>query len=120
MPRATEYQVYAVRYAERGALRREIFLNPPPGTDPHDAPMPLDYFVWALVGPEKTWIVDAGFSQKDADRRQRTLLRSVTDGLGAIGVDAATAEDVIVSHLHYDHIGGFAKFPGAKFHIQET
>jgi len=28
-------------------------------------------------------------------------------------------QDVILTHLHYDHVGGFARFPKAKFHLQE-
>ena len=28
-------------------------------------------------------------------------------------------QDVILTHLHYDHVGGFNRFPKAKFHLQE-
>ena len=39
------YEVYAVRYAHNPAARSSHnFL----GGDPHDEPMPLDYFVWAI------------------------------------------------------------------------
>ena len=27
--------------------------------------------------------------------------------------------DVVITHLHYDHIGGFAQFPSARFHVQD-
>jgi len=44
-----EYQLYAIRYAERDARRSDHFI----GGDPHDdSPMPLDYFVWAIVGQQ--------------------------------------------------------------------
>ena len=56
------YRVFAVKYAERDARRAEHFL----GGDPHDAPMPMDYFVWAVVGAERTWVVDTGFGPSDA------------------------------------------------------
>ncbi len=42
-------RVYAVKYAERDARRGEHFL----GGDPHDVPMPMDYFVWAVVGDDE-------------------------------------------------------------------
>ena len=29
-------------------------------------------------------------------------------------------EDVIITHLHYDHVGNFDRFPKARFHLQET
>ena len=28
-------------------------------------------------------------------------------------------QDVILTHLHYDHVGNFNKFPTARFHLQE-
>ena len=38
------YEVYAVRYAWREVKRKDNFL----GGDPHDAPMPMDYYVWVV------------------------------------------------------------------------
>lgn len=115
------YRVYALKYAQREARRPEHFI----GGDPHDEPMDMDYFVWALVpaddGPAsaRTWVVDTGFDRLDADRRQRHLVRPVPEALSTIGVDAETATDVILTHLHYDHVGGFAHFPSARFHLQD-
>jgi glyoxylase-like metal-dependent hydrolase (beta-lactamase superfamily II) len=110
------YEVYAVKYAERDARRGEHFI----GGDPHeDESMPMDYFVWAATRDGRTWVVDTGFGQDDADRRGRRLLRSVAEGLASIGVDADQVGDVIITHLHYDHIGGFDQFPAARFHIQD-
>ncbi len=110
------YEVFAVRYAYREASRAEHFI----GGDPHDGPMAMDYFVWAVVGKKRTWIVDTGFTAADAEARGRTLLRTAAEGLAALGIDAATAEDVILTHLHYDHIGGFDQFPNARFHLQDS
>ena len=110
------YEVYAIKYGERDARRAEHFV----GGDPHDAPMPMDYYVWAAVGPRGTWVIDTGFSRADGERRGRTYLRSVTDGLAAIGVDAAAVTDVVLTHLHYDHMGGVDEFPNARFHLQDA
>ncbi len=114
-PEAPHYTVYAVKYAQRQARRPDHFI----GGDPHDEPMDMDYFVWAVVGDDRTWVVDTGFDRLDAERRNRDLVRSVTDGLAVIGVDAASVDDVILTHLHYDHVGGFAQFPAARFHLQD-
>ena len=114
-PSLTTYRVFAVKYAERDARRGDHFI----GGDPHDAPMPMDYFVWALVGDEETWIVDTGFDEPDATSRGRRLVRTVTEALATIDIDATTVTDVIVTHLHYDHIGGHAQFPAARFHVQD-
>src|SRR5512141_945117 len=97
------YEVFAVKYAERDARRPEHFL----GGDPHDVPMPMDYFVWAIVGRDRSIVVDTGFDAVDAQSRNRRLLRTASEGLGLIGVDAAAAPIVVITHLHYDHVGGF-------------
>ncbi|MEC9344874.1 MAG: N-acyl homoserine lactonase family protein [Pseudomonadota bacterium] len=109
------YRVYAIKYAEREARRRDHFI----GGDPHDAPMDMDYFIWALVRPGRVWVVDTGFDVADAAERQRRLVRTVRDGLALVGVDSHAVEDVIVTHLHYDHIGGHGHFPKARFHLQD-
>jgi len=108
-------RVYAVKYAERDARRGEHFL----GGDPHDVPMPMDYFVWAVVGDDETWVVDTGFGTLDATRRNRRLLRTAAEALATIGVDARAVTDVILTHAHYDHAGGLQHFPAARFHVQE-
>jgi glyoxylase-like metal-dependent hydrolase (beta-lactamase superfamily II) len=109
------YEVYAVKYAERDARRPEHFL----GGDPHDVSMPMDYFVWVVRGAGATWVVDTGFGEHDAASRGRRLLRSAADALGLVGVDARRVTDVVLTHLHYDHAGGWAQFPAARFHLQD-
>jgi len=109
------YEVYALKYAERDARRPEHFL----GGDEHDVPMPMDYFIWAVVGADAMWVVDTGFGEPDAERRRRRLLRSPADALATIGIDASTVTDVILTHVHYDHAGGLAHFPNARFHLQD-
>jgi glyoxylase-like metal-dependent hydrolase (beta-lactamase superfamily II) len=111
------YEVYAVKYATMSERTRSTNIM---NVDPHnDGPMPIDYFVWAIVGEDRQFVVDTGFVQKDADKRGRTLLRDPAEGLKMIGVDAAKTEEVIVTHMHYDHIGGYERFPEARFHLQE-
>jgi glyoxylase-like metal-dependent hydrolase (beta-lactamase superfamily II) len=79
----------------------------------------MDYFVWAIVGRNGTVVVDTGFNTHDAQLRNRRLLRTAAEGLTMIGADATTAPTVILTHLHYDHVGGFDQFPNARFHLQD-
>jgi glyoxylase-like metal-dependent hydrolase (beta-lactamase superfamily II) len=115
MTEPAEYRVYAIKYAEREGRRSEHFL----GGDDHDGPMPMDYFVWVAVGPDGPWVVDTGFGPADAQRRGRRLLRSTAEALATVGVDAAEVRDVILTHLHYDHAGGWDQLPAARFHLQD-
>jgi glyoxylase-like metal-dependent hydrolase (beta-lactamase superfamily II) len=115
MSAAPAYEIYALRYATRAARRAEHFI----GGDPHDGPMPMDYFVWAAVSPERSFVVDTGFTAEVAARRKREWLRCPVDSLRLIGLDPDRVEDVILTHLHYDHVGSFHKFARARFHLQE-
>lgn len=111
-----EWQVFAVKYATSAErLRRDNFISPP---DPHDGPMPIDYFVWAVSDGARTFVVDTGFDAQEAEARGRTFLRTAAQGLEAVGIDASRVEDVIVTHLHYDHAGGHEQFPAARYHLQ--
>jgi glyoxylase-like metal-dependent hydrolase (beta-lactamase superfamily II) len=109
------YEVYAIRYARHDRKAADNFL----GGDPHDVPMPLDYFVWAIVGAKQTFVVDTGFGETEARARGRELIRSPADGLAALGIDPKAVKDVILTHLHYDHAGNLDLFPNAAFHLQD-
>jgi glyoxylase-like metal-dependent hydrolase (beta-lactamase superfamily II) len=117
--------VFAVKYAERDGHRSEHFLPTrgqvaPAGDDEHDRQlMPIDFFVWCVIGDEGVWVVDTGFRADEAARRGRRLLRSPSAALALVGVDAAAVTDVIITHLHYDHVGGLGEFPAARFHVQD-
>ena len=110
------YEIYAIRYGHHDRPAHENFI----GGDPHDGPMPLDYFVWAIVGERRSFVVDTGFDAASGGRRGRTLLRPVGEGLKAIGLDPDRVEDVIISHMHYDHAGNAGLFPRARYHLQDS
>ena len=110
------FEVYAVRYATVARRAAENFI----GGDAHEDGMPMDYFVWLARNRTNTFVIDTGFNEAAARRRKREFLRSPVEGLRTLGVDAATVKDVIVTHLHYDHIGNFDLFPHARFHLQDS
>jgi len=111
----TAYEIYAVRYAHHERRAAENFI----GGDPHDLPMPLDYFVWAIRGGGRTFVLDTGFDAEMGRRRGRQFLRDPAESLRALDIDAAAVTDVIISHMHYDHCGNHALFPKARFHVQD-
>ena len=81
--------------------------------DPHDGPMPMDYFTWVVVGPDRLLLVDTGFTAEVAARRKRTFLRCPIESLRLLDIDADAVTDVVLTHLHYDHVGNFHKLPHA-------
>ena len=109
------YEVYAIKYAERGGRRPEHFI----GGDPHDGAMPMDYFIWLVRNDERLIVVDTGFDAAMAAKRKRTLVREPRDGLALLGVKAEDVREVIITHMHNDHVGTFFDFPNANFHLQD-
>ena len=109
------YEVFAVRYATVHRQRSENFIV----RDPHDGPMPMDYFVWLIRNGDRQFLVDTGFNAEAAAARGRQLLRSPIAALAALGISAAHVSDVIITHMHYDHAGNIDLVPGARLHVQE-
>jgi glyoxylase-like metal-dependent hydrolase (beta-lactamase superfamily II) len=111
------WQIFAVKYAERpSAMKHEHFIF----KDAHDGPAPMDYYIWAIRNDEgRVIVVDMGFDEEEAKKRKRAILRSPAEGLAAIGIDAAEVEELVVSHMHYDHCGNGHQFPKATFYVQE-
>jgi glyoxylase-like metal-dependent hydrolase (beta-lactamase superfamily II) len=109
------HEVFAIRYAHHDRRSPENFLF----GDPHDVLQPLAYYVWAIVGPHGAFVVDTGFDAEMAQRRGRDVVTPVGDGLSAIGVSPDAVEQVIVTHLHYDHCGNHDLFPCARYHLQD-
>jgi glyoxylase-like metal-dependent hydrolase (beta-lactamase superfamily II) len=110
------YEVFALKYAHHDRRSAENFLF----GDPHDILQPLAYFVWLIVGPSRTFLVDTGFDGAMAQKRGRTITTPVVQAIEQLGVEPASIEDVILTHLHYDHCGNDDAFPRARYHLQDS
>ena len=110
-----QHEVYAIRYGHHKRKAAENFIL----GDPHDVLQPLDYYVWAIVGAHGTIILDTGFDAAMGAKRQREMIKPVGEGLKALGIDAPSIETVIISHMHYDHVGNHDLFPRARYHLQD-
>ncbi len=112
---ASTYEVYAIKYGHHDRPARDNFL----GGDPHEVNMPLDYYLWAIVGDGQTFVVDTGFDATTGSRRGRTMTNAPAEGLKALGIASEQVKDVIITHMHYDHAGNLELFPNARFHLQD-
>ena len=109
------YEVYAIRYATVARKRAENFMV----YDPHEGPMPMDYFIWVIRGAGRTIVVDTGFNREAAAQRKREFLRCPIESLRQLGIEPQAVADVILTHLHYDHAGNIKLLPNAMIHLQE-
>ena len=112
------YEVYAIKYATRDAKAFEHFHG---SNDPHeDYSMPMDYFIWVAKNDKHTVVIDVGFNEQVSNQRGRTFLRCPIETLKKIDVHANDVSHVIITHMHYDHVGNLDKFPNSTFVLQET
>jgi len=110
------YEVFAIRYASLSNRKAsENFI----GGDPHESASDLDYFVWLARSAARAFVIDTGFDARVGARRGRRMMHPPERGLALLGVDAKEVKDVIITHLHYDHVGNFGLFPAATFHLQD-
>ena len=111
----TDWEVHAVKYADRNArTRAESFLF----DDNHDAPHAMDYYMWLLRRGSEVILVDTGYDQAEAEARGRPIRLDPGAALAPFGLTPDDITQVIVTHLHYDHAGGLHLFPNAVLHMQ--
>lgn len=111
------YEILALKYAEMTTRRRsDNFI----AADDHDSPHPIDYYVWVIRNQHRTIVVDTGFDAAEGAKRGRKVDRAPAAALEQIGVAAGSVDQVVVTHLHYDHAGTLGAFPKARFHLQEA
>ena len=109
------WEVHAVKYADRNARTRgDSFIF----DDNHDAPHPMDYFIWVLRRGSEVILVDTGYDDAEAQARGRPIRMDPTEALRPLGLTPDEISHVVVTHLHYDHAGGLHLFANAHLHLQ--
>jgi glyoxylase-like metal-dependent hydrolase (beta-lactamase superfamily II) len=112
--------VYTLRHGTRATRRGEVLLGLGPADDP-EAPIVVDYYLWAVVLPDRTILVDTGYAPDVAAARGREVLHDPLDLVtGSLGLVPEAIDTVVLTHAHYDHIGNIARLPSATFHLGAT
>ena len=109
------YEIHAIKYARLMRRSPENFI----GGDAHDTEMPLNYYVWVISNTQRRIVVDTGFSEAMAKKRNRQIVRPVAEGVTALGLEPGKVSDVIITHMHYDHAGNIPLFANARYHLQD-
>jgi glyoxylase-like metal-dependent hydrolase (beta-lactamase superfamily II) len=108
------YKIYTLYYGKRDATTADYFLD-----DTVDIPIGMGYYLWVATNGDNTVVIDLGYHEDAGERRGRTLLRHPAELLEKIQVDPKAVQHAIVTHMHWDHVGGYALFPKARFYLQE-
>ena len=77
-------------------------------------------YIWYIEGSDPVTLVDAGAlaeHYKNPEFPMKTC-SSLEDGLNRHGLKAADVEQILITHLHFDHIALASRFKNAKFIVQ--
>ncbi|MFD2239308.1 N-acyl homoserine lactonase family protein [Aureimonas populi] len=115
MTQPEPFELFALKYAcHTGRRGADNFV----GADIHEAGEDLFYYVWVARRSDRLFVIDTGFGEAAARARGRELVSRPAQALEKLGVRVREVEDVVLTHLHYDHAGTLADFPRACFHLQ--
>jgi glyoxylase-like metal-dependent hydrolase (beta-lactamase superfamily II) len=114
-PRAA-YEVSAVRY---GTLADFPVRSLVAGAD-SGRRLDIALMVWLLRGPAgRTVLVDAGFYREKFVQRWKPVDHvRPSDAVAAAGVRPEDVTDIVLSHVHWDHMDGLDLFPRARVWMQ--
>jgi glyoxylase-like metal-dependent hydrolase (beta-lactamase superfamily II) len=115
---ASTYEVYAVRY---GTLERFPVAALVAGADTgRRADIALMVWLARLPGGRNV-LVDAGFYREKFLRRWRpAAYERPSDALARVGLRPHDVSDIVISHVHWDHLDGADLFPNARVWMQRA
>jgi len=80
----------------------------------------ISYYFWCIKTDNKVILIDTGFLPEVSVERNVRNYKSPDLLLKEIGVEPDEVDIVLLTHLHWDHFGGYSYFPNAKFYVQRT
>ena len=116
--RTLPWRIEAIRYATVHDFPVAALVTGADTTRKTDIAM----MFWHLQGPPgRHVLVDAGFyRQKFLDDWKPADFVRPSDALAAAGTPADSVTDLVISHIHWDHLDGADLFPHARVWIQRA
>ncbi|HEY4130858.1 MAG TPA: N-acyl homoserine lactonase family protein [Gemmatimonadaceae bacterium] len=113
---APPYEVYAIRYATIPNFPLSSLIA---GAE-RGKRVDIAMTVWLLKGADgRNVLVDAGFHREDfINRWHPTDFVPPSEAVARAGVKPEDVSDVIISHIHWDHLDGIDLFPKAQVWLQ--
>ncbi len=116
LPRADKYDVWAVRYGTLPQFKVSGLIS---GADTSRR-LDIAMMVWLIRGNGRNVLLDAGFyRQPFIDRYKPTNYMTPAAAVARAGVQPDQVTDLIISHIHWDHLDGIDLFPKARVWIQK-
>jgi glyoxylase-like metal-dependent hydrolase (beta-lactamase superfamily II) len=111
------YEVHTLHY---GTLAQFPVASLVAGAEPARR-MDIALMVWLIRAPSRNVLMDAGFYREKFITRWKPVdyVRPST-AVERLGVRAEQVTDIIVSHVHWDHLDGADLFPNARIWIQRA
>lgn len=114
---APAYDVYAVRFATLPSYPTRGLIA---GADSARR-SPLAFTVWLLRGGGRTIMVDGGFYRdKFVSRWKPDEFERPSEAVVEAGVRPEEITDIVLSHVHWDHLDGVDLFPRARIWLQRA
>ena len=78
--------------------------------------LPISLTFFLVTSGDRRILIDTGFDPKPGAE----FIRTPVDALALAGFCPDDITDVVITHAHFDHIGGVRHFPGARIIIQKA
>jgi len=112
-----EYRIQAIRY---GTISQYPVAGLVVGA-PEDERLDIALVFWVIRGGDRNILFDCGFYRESwMEHFDITDYIRPDEAVRLAGLDAADVTDIIISHAHWDHIGGIDLFPNATIWIQKA
>jgi glyoxylase-like metal-dependent hydrolase (beta-lactamase superfamily II) len=116
---SAQYEIYGVQFAGYTGFAKSNLVLHEDSTHKQD----LAFIVWVLKptdGAHRVVLFDAGFYRdKFIKAWKPTGFVRPSEAIAKVGLTPDAVTDIIISHVHWDHLDGADLFPRAKVWIQK-